>query len=295
MFVATLVAPWDRPALDASLVAHAADALRRAGAGVAAPVTRAPGVAVDLPHDGLTPQQARRALLGALEGQPVDVIVQVASQRSRRLFIADMDSTMITVECIDELADFVGKKPEVAAVTEAAMRGELDFVAALDARVALLKGLPLAAVTECLEQRVLTAFTPGGRALIAALNQAGVRTILVSGGFTLFVEPVGGALGFQVTRSNVLEVADGRLTGTVARPVVTADVKRATLLEHCAQLGLTPAQALAVGDGANDIPMIEAAGLGVAFRAKPKTEAAADASLRHCGLDALLFALALPH
>lgn len=294
MFVATLVAAWHQPAVTPALVADAAAALKRAGAAVTATTMLEPGIAADLAFDGLSAAQARRALDDMLGAVPVDAVVQLAHQRQRRLFIADMDSTMISVECIDELADFVGRKPEVAAVTEAAMRGELDFVAALDGRVALLAGLPLDQVQACLNERVLTAFSPGAHRLIGTLNAQGVRTVLVSGGFTAFVEPVGAALGFQITRSNVLGQRDGALDGTVARPIVTAEVKRATLLAQCDALGIAPEQALAIGDGANDIPMIAAAGLGVAYRAKPRTEAAADARLRHAGLDGLLFALGIP-
>ncbi len=239
----------------------------------------------------LEAQTARAKLLRMFNRYPIDVIVQHAGARHKKLLVADMDSTMITIECIDELADFVGKKAEVAAVTEAAMRGDLDFVAALDARVALLKGLPVATLQQCYDQRVR--YSPGARTLVQTLKAQGTKTVLVSGGFTFFTSKVRGHLGFTLDRANTLDVDGDVLTGTVSRPIVTAEVKRATLLEHCAQLGIAPEAAIAIGDGANDIPMIEAAGLGIAYRAKPKTEAAANASLNHADLTALLYAMGI--
>jgi len=243
------------------------------------------GIAADLPISG-DPGAARRALEGLLEG--VDAIVQPAAHRRKRLLVADMDSTMIGQECIDELADYAGFRDEVAAVTERAMRGELDFAAALDARVALLAGLPAETIDRCREERVR--LTPGARALVRTMRANGAFTLLVSGGFTRFAEPVAAAIGFHEARANVLEERDGRLAGTVARPIVDAAVKRAALAEAAASRAIAPAETLAIGDGANDIPMIEAAGLGVAFRAKPRTAAAADARIEANDLTALLYA-----
>lgn len=288
MFVATLVAPPSRPILDDALLSHAAQTLHKTSAAVSSTAWLAPGEAADLYFDGITPQAARTALLGGLGAAPVDVIVQQRARRRRAMLIADMDSTMITVECIDELADLIGRKTEVAAVTEAAMRGDLDFVQALDSRVALLAGLAEDELQRCYDERVT--MTPGAQALVRTMAAGGAHTVLVSGGFTFFTRRVAQALGFALDRSNSLELADGRLTGTVARPIVTAQVKRQTLLDEAARLGLATDQVLAVGDGANDIPMIEAAGLGVAFHAKPRTVAAARASIRHGDLSALLFA-----
>ena len=195
---------------------------------------------------------------------------------------------MIGVECIDELADFAGVKAEVAAVTEQAMRGELDFEAALDRRVALLKGLDATAIDRCREDRVT--LTPGARTLVATMRAHGAYTLLVSGGFTRFAEPVAAALGFDSVAANELDIADGRLAGTVRRPVVGAGGKKEAMLNAASRLGLAAVDALAVGDGANDIPMLEAAGLGVAYRAKPAAAAAADARIDHNDLTALLYA-----
>lgn len=288
--IATLVAPRQSPAV----LASALDAARRALDAAGAPYT--PGEtrdarAVALRLGGLRPADARALLEPVVADLPVDLIVAPVARC--RLFIADMDSTMITVECIDELADFVGKKAQVSAVTEAAMRGELDFEQALDARVALLAGLPEAALHACYDQRVAPNLTPGGRGLIQALNADGARTVLVSGGFTFFVDRVAAALGFQHAQANVLELAGGALTGRVLRPIVTAAVKRAALLAHAAELGCALEDTVAIGDGANDIPMIEAAGLGIAYHAKPKTIAAADAAIRHGDLSTVHYALGL--
>jgi len=219
---------------------------------------------------------------------PLDVIVQPAESRRKKLLVADMDSTMITVECIDELADYAGIKDRIAAVTEAAMRGELDFAEALDARVALLKDLEASAIDRCRAERVR--LMPGARALIRTMKAHGARTVLVSGGFTVFAEPVAAEIGFDVAIANRLGIAGDRLDGLVARPIVDAATKRATIEAERATLGLETAETLAVGDGANDIPMIQAAGLGVAYHAKPKTAAAAGARVDHGDLTALLWA-----
>jgi phosphoserine phosphatase len=204
------------------------------------------------------------------------------------LLVADMDSTMITVECIDELADYAGLKAQVAAVTERAMRGELVFEEALRARVALLKDLEEAAIDRCRAERVR--LMPGARPLVRTMKAHGALTILVSGGFTRFAEPVGAEIGFDRVIANRLHGEGGRLTGTVGEPIVGAGTKRAALLDAAAERGLDTSEALAVGDGANDIPMIEAAGLGIAYRAKPATAAAADARIEHGDLTALLYA-----
>jgi phosphoserine phosphatase len=198
-----------------------------------------------------------------------------------------MDSTMITVECIDELADYAGMKAEVAAVTERAMRGELDFEGALDARVALLKGLDAVMIDRCHEERVR--LTPGARTLVRTMRARGAYCLLVSGGFSLFADRVAAAIGFDAVRSNDLHVADGVITGTVGRPILGAEGKRLTLLETAEARGIPLAEALAVGDGANDIPMLKAAGLGIAYHAKPAAAAAADARIESNDLGAILF------
>ncbi|MDB5683806.1 MAG: phosphoserine phosphatase [Sphingomonas bacterium] len=244
-----------------------------------------PGDACDVPF-GRDPAAAR----AALEGLPgvIDVVVQAEAGREKRLIIADMDSTMITIECIDELADYAGIKPQVAAVTEAAMRGELDFEAALDARVALLRGLDVAVLDRCYAERVR--IMPGAKALVRTMRARGARAVLVSGGFTVFADRVAAEIGFDRALSNRLEIGNGILAGTVARPIIGAAAKRETLIAEVEALGIPLTATLAVGDGANDIPMIQASGLGVAYHAKPKTAAAAAARIEHGDLSALLHA-----
>ena len=227
----------------------------------------------------------------ALEAMEVDVFVKRWPRLAPRLLVADMDSTMITVECIDELADYAGVKSQVAEVTERAMRGELDFEAALRARVALLAGLPAAVLAQCYEERVR--IMPGARTLIGTLRARGVRTVLVSGGFTYFADRVATDIGFDAARANELGVSGGVLDGTVVQPILGAEAKRATLLSEAATLGIGPEQVVAIGDGANDIPMLKAAGLGVAYHAKPKAADAADAAVRFGDLTAVLHALAV--
>jgi len=265
---------------------RAAEALL-AGAGISLRDERwvEAGSACDLGADA--PLRSVRAALERRLGG-VDVVVQPAEHRRKRLLVADMDSTMIDVECIDELADFAGLKPQVAAVTEAAMRGELDFEAALDARVALLAGLGDGAIDRCREERVRP--TAGARELVRTIRARGAYCLLVSGGFTRFAEPVADLIGFNRAMANVLIVEDGKLTGAVRRPIVGAEAKREALLTAAAELGIGLEEAVAVGDGANDLPMIKAAGLGVAYRAKPMLAAAADARIEHNDLTALLYA-----
>jgi phosphoserine phosphatase len=242
--------------------------------------------------EGLADLADRLSAAGGERGTGFDVIVQPLAGREKRLLVADMDSTMITVECIDELADYAGIKDRIAAVTEAAMRGELDFAAALDARVALLAGLDEGAIDRCLAERVR--LMPGARELVATMRARGAYTVLVSGGFTRFAEPVGAMLGFDRVIANRLEIEAGTLTGTVLKPIVDAGTKRSTLTEERARLGLGEADTLAVGDGANDLDMIRFAGLGVAYHAKPIVAAAAGARVDHGDLTALLYAQGIP-
>jgi phosphoserine phosphatase len=243
------------------------------------------GSACDILLDG-GGEAARRALEGLLPG--VDVVVQPREGRRKQLLVADMDSTMITVECIDELADYAGLKAEVAAVTEQAMRGELDFEAALDTRVALLRGLDERVIAHCHAQRVR--ITPGAEALVRTMAAEGAYCLLVSGGFSRFADRVAAEIGFDAAVSNELLIEGGRLTGAVAKPIVGAEGKRQALLDaaHARQIPLDAA--LAVGDGANDIPMLKAAGLGIAYHAKPATAAVADARIEANDLTALLYA-----
>lgn len=222
-----------------------------------------------------------------------DVFVQPDGEaRTKHLLVADMDSTIIGQECIDELADFAGRKAEVAAITERAMRGELDFASALAERVAVLAGLPEDAIARTLAERVR--LNPGAATLVGTFRARGGTTLLISGGFTVFTQPVARAAGFDRQVANRLVIADGRLAGRVEQPIVDAAVKRATLVAERERLGLTAAQTLAIGDGANDIPMLEEAGLGIAFHAKPRAAAAADAAVRFGDLATILWALGVP-
>lgn len=267
------------------MVEEAAGRLRGAGFAVHAPEWIDRGSAADFLLTGEV-AAARKAL--ADWNAPVDTVVQDAAGRRKKLIIADMDSTMITVECIDELADYAGIKPQIAAITERAMAGELDFRAALAERVMLLKGMDAGVIDRCLAERV--ALMPGARTLVHTMQEHGARAVMVSGGFTRFAEPVGAEIGFDRVVANVLEIADGKLTGRVLEPVVDSGVKEATLRAECAAQGIDIADALAVGDGANDAPMLAAAGLGVAYRAHAVARAAADASVMHGDLTALLWA-----
>jgi phosphoserine phosphatase len=208
--------------------------------------------------------------------------------RRKKLFLADMDSTMIGQECIDELADFAGLKAHVAKITERAMRGEIEFEPALRERVALLKGMPVSVVDEVLAKRITP--TPGGRELVATMRAHGAYTCLISGGFTLFTNAVAAMIGFQENRANELKTEDGKLTGEVREPILGRAAKLATLIELRESFDLDNIDTLVVGDGANDLGMIENAGLGVAYHAKPAVAAAAAARIDHGDLTALLYA-----
>ena len=283
--IITLVAEGALSPGDASA---ASDVVRGIGAEIVAQSWLEAGDAYDILARGDAPA-IRAALEDALPA--VDVVVQSgATPRRKKLIVADMDSTMIACECIDELADYAGLKAEVAAITEAAMRGELDFAGALKARVALLKGLPVATLDQCREERVR--LNPGARRLVQTMTANGARSLLVSGGFMPFAVPVARQIGFARVLANRLDVAkDGDvdvLAGTVPEPIVDAAAKKALLEAD----GTPMSAALAVGDGANDIPMIQAAmaggGLGIAYHAKPKAAAAAQAHVRHGDLTVLL-------
>lgn len=222
-----------------------------------------------------------------LQARRIDMVVQKAAGRRKRVLLADMDSTMIGQECIDELAAFAGLKAHVAAITERAMRGEIAFEPALRERVALLAGLPVSVVDEVLATRIHP--TPGGRALVRTMRANGAYTALVSGGFTLFTGAIRAAIGFDEDRANGLGVENGLLTGTVAEPILGRQAKLDSLLALRAARGLAADETLAVGDGANDLAMVRQAGLGVAFHAKPAVAAEAHVSIDHGDLTALLY------
>lgn len=238
-----------------------------------------------LRHRDAVDAAALAALRGAL---PFDInVLSAGFDPARvRLLVTDMDSTLITIECIDEIADFAGRKAEVSAVTEAAMRGEIDFPTSLRRRVAALEGLDESALLRVYEERLR--LNPGAEALLAGLKAHGVRVGLVSGGFTFFTERLREHLGLDEALGNILEVKDGRLTGHVLGDIVDADGKAQFLAGLCERMGIAPAQAIALGDGANDLKMLHTAGLGVAFHAKPTVQACAGAVLNHSGLDAVL-------
>ncbi|MGM4892887.1 phosphoserine phosphatase SerB [Tardiphaga sp. 709] len=283
--VATLICNPANPALDSTVV----DGLRALLPGDTEAHWLSDGVAADIlftsDHNVLALGDRLRAARGDM---PIDVVVQPVSDRRKKLFLADMDSTMIGQECIDELADFAGLKAHVAAITERAMRGEIEFEPALRERVALLKDLKVDVVDEVLASRIT--LTPGGRELVQTMRANGAYTCLVSGGFTLFTSKVAELVGFQENRANVLHVADGKLTGTVAEPILGKAAKLATLVELRESFDLDNLDTMAVGDGANDLAMIQDAGLGVAYHAKPAVAAAAAARIDHGDLTALLYA-----
>jgi len=277
--VLTLVADRTATSLTGALVGRVRDAI-----GGDAMSVLSPGEAVELALDAAPDLAVVRA---ALAGEAVDAITQPAAGRRKRLLIADMDSTIVTGETLDELADFAGLKDRIAAITARAMNGELDFKAALRERVAMLKGLPVAALQQT-RQRVR--LTQGARELVATMRAHGAVTALVSGGFTFFTGRVAALVGFDLHRSNVLLDDGAALTGAVAEPILDRHAKVATLRELAARDGLGLEAALAVGDGANDLDMLREAGLGVAFHAKPIVAAAARARVDHADLRALLFA-----
>jgi phosphoserine phosphatase len=241
----------------------------------------------DVVVDAEDPQAVKAALAIALEGQTLDWCLQPLASRRKRLLVADMDSTIINVECLDELADFAGLKAEISAITERAMRGELEFEGALRERVGMLKGLSVDALQATYDQRVR--LNPGARTLVRTMAVHGARCVLVSGGFTFFTGRVAQAAGFHAHRANSLLEAEGALTGQVGEPILGREAKLAALREEAAFAGLALSDTLAVGDGANDLAMIEAAGLGVAYRAKPIVAAEADAKVDHADLTALLY------
>ena len=277
-YVTTLVARRESASLTPAILNHIRNAIRGG-----TPVVLSPGEAVDIPVS-LPPDQA--VLQEAIGGHPIDAITLKPRGRRKALLIADMDSTMIEGETLDELAAFAGWGEQIAAITRRAMNGELDFKAALRDRVGMLKGLNLEAL-EKTWQRVR--FTPGGKELVMTMRARGATTALVSGGFTFFTARVAAELGFETHRSNVLLDDGAALTGVVQEPILDRDSKLSALKELAAARGLKLQATMAVGDGANDLDMIRAAGLGVAFRAKPVVAAQAMVKVHHADLRALLF------
>lgn len=285
--VATLVTTESSPVLDEAVIARVAALLPNPqepewlGAQVASDIPFRPG-------DDIDAREMSDRLRDVLAGMPIDVFVQPVAHRRKRLLLADMDSTMIRQECIDELADFVGLKEKVSAITERAMRGEIEFEPALRERVALLRGLEHKIVERILDERIV--LTPGGRTLIQTMRAHGAHTVLVSGGFTLFAERIAEAIGFHEARANVLMLDGEFFAGSVNEPILGREAKVNSLIELRARLALDRAETLAIGDGANDLAMLQEAGLGVAYHAKPAVAAAAHARVDHCDLSAILYA-----
>jgi phosphoserine phosphatase len=283
--VATLICNPANPALDSTVV----DGARA--------ILPSPGpaqwlfseVAVDIPFTGSEDSRAIETRLRQARGDlPIDIVVQPQALRRKKLLLADMDSTMIGQECIDELADYAGLKAHVAGITERAMRGEIEFEPALRERVALLKGMSVSVVDEVLAKRITP--TPGGRELVATMRAHGAWTCLVSGGFSLFTSAVAAMIGFQENRANELLVENNKLTGEVREPILGRAAKLATLVDLLESFDLDDIDSLAVGDGANDLDMIQHAGLGVAYHAKPAVAAAAAVRIDYGDLTALLYA-----
>lgn len=282
-FILTLITRPETRALDTSTV----DAVRRALRQADAPDWLAQGIACDLGCDGASIEAIGAAARDALGTAPVDVVTQEAGEtRRRRLIIADMDATMTEGETIDQLAEEAGIGPQIAAITVRAMRGELDFVQALRERTALMAGLPEAALGRVRDRMRPM---PGARALVQTMRRHGARAVLVSGGFSVFTARARALIGFDQAHGNTVEVADGKLTGRVVDPVLGRDAKLRLLHETAAAHGLDLAETMAVGDGANDLAMIQAAGMGVAIHAKPIVAAAARARIDHGDLTALLY------
>jgi len=284
--VATLISNPAQSAVTQAVIDAARIMLRDTGA----PTILDKGIAYDLPfaHPLVTDTRLfADSLRMAIKPAPVDVVVQPIAHRKKRLFVADMDSTIIQQECVDELADFVGLRAHVAAITKRAMRGEIEFAPALRERVALLKGLPASVIDEVLKTRINLA--PGARTLVQTMRKHGAYTCLVSGGFTLFTTKIAAQVGFDENRANRLQFEAGKLTGKIDEPILGREAKLAALQELTAKLKLDPTGTLTAGDGANDIDMIRAAGLGVAFHASPAVATAAAARIDHGDLTALLY------
>lgn len=279
--ILVLIANPARPTLDEGTVQSCIQILRATGANVGAPDWLAPGAACDVPFEG--PGAGNPMEMG-MTG--LDAVIVPADGRRKKLLVADMESTMIENEMLDELADFLGLREKIAGITARAMNGEIDFEAALDARVELLKGLPVVTLDEA--ARRIT-YMPGGATLVATMKKHGAYCALVSGGFTYFTRMVREKLGFDFDAANTLEIDGRTLAGTVTRPILGKEAKLATLRHLCDERGLGLGDAITVGDGANDLPMLKAAGLGVAFHAKPIVAAQVPARIRNGDLTSLLY------
>lgn len=284
--VLTLTADPNGLSLDNSTLDAVRTAIEKAGARLDGVNWLAREVAADLPFEGPDIAAAEAAARSALGTRAIDILAQPAEGRRKRLLLADMDSTIVGIETLDELADFAGVKDKVAAITVRSMAGEVDFVEALEERVAMLKGLPVEALERAWARVYLL---PGAQSLVRTMRKHGALTALVSGGFRFFTGRVRDLVGFDYDESNTLEVKNGRLTGRVVPPIINRDGKFNALKRLCEEHRIPISASLAVGDGANDLQMIRAAGLGVAYRGKPAVAAAARARVDHADLTALLY------
>ncbi len=286
-FVLTLLTDPAAPALNGALVALAREALIESGAEAGTAHWLSQSIACDLPFAGLPTDVAENAVRQYLIDAPVDLCAQAVAHRRKRLLVADMDSTVIRQECIVELADFAGRRAEVAEITDRAMLGDLDFTEALEARAQMLQGLTSAQMERAYRERVT--LSPGAQTLVRTMRANGAATALVSGGFTFFTERVRENAGFDDDQANDLEVVDGIVTGRVRPPVLDRSAKLSALMRLADQHAVPVEETMTVGDGANDIAMIQAAGLGVAYHARPLVAAAARARIDHGDLTALLY------
>ncbi|MBL6932226.1 MAG: phosphoserine phosphatase SerB [Rhodospirillales bacterium] len=285
-YVLTLICASGSEELDASIVAEAVHALNAQNATTGEPDWLAANTACDIPFRGLDLIQARTCVELQLEGFPIDAVSQEAEGRRKHLLIADMDSTMVIGETLDELADFANCKEQVSDITIRAMRGELRFVEALRERVSLLEGLSESALEKTYDDIKLM---PGAKTLLATMKANGAKSMLVSGGFEFFTERIARRLGFDANKGNRLEIIDGLLSGRVIDPIINKDAKLEVLYALCSRHSIAIKDTLAVGDGANDLPMLMAAGLGVAYHAKPIVSAHTRVSIEHADLTALLY------
>ncbi|WP_182417359.1 phosphoserine phosphatase SerB [Bartonella sp. HY038] len=281
--IATLIANPVDPVLTPALAEKASQSVN-----ASAIYWLADNIALDMPlKQGISQEEAYQTLLESLDGEPIDVVVQKVEKRRKKLLLADMDSTMIEQECIDELAEEAGLRDHVSDITKRAMNGEIAFEPALRERVALLKGLPLTIIDKVINERI--SLMAGGRELIQTMRANGAYTALVSGGFTLFTSVIGEKIGFNEHNSNELLHDGENLTGIVQEPILGKQAKLDKLLEICNRLSITPLEAMAVGDGANDLAMLQAAGSGVALHAKPVVAEAASMRIDYSDLTALLY------